>query len=268
MTHAPQQRGRSPTRRAATGAVRVLAWAGIAGVTIVVLAAAAILLALPAAEQRPQAVADWLGEQLGRELRLGSIELAWRDGAPVVVLGNLHVGEPGSPVLALGAAEVRNDALASLRAWRLRPPQVTVRGARVQVQRRSDGSLQMGGLGADPITGAGAAHALLLDAVPGAAGFAVEDATVTLHGFGPAQHAQTPVVLTPVSMHLRTEAGGLRLSGALATPAAPASPLRFTLRWPDRNADPLASAEITLSTRELHAAGAAGRESLTPLAAH
>jgi hypothetical protein len=61
MAHAPQQRGRSPTRRAATGALRVLAWLGIGVATIAALAAAAMLLMLPAAEQRPQAVADWLG---------------------------------------------------------------------------------------------------------------------------------------------------------------------------------------------------------------
>jgi uncharacterized protein (TIGR02099 family) len=251
MTHAPQQRGRSPARRTARGAVRVLAWAGIAGATIAVLAAAVLLLALPAVEQRPQAVAAWLGEQLGRELRLGSIEIAWRDAAPVILLGDLRIGEPGTPALALAAAEVRIDALASLRAGHLRPAQVTVRGARVQIQRQPDGSLQVAGLGEGHVTGAGAALALVLDALPGAADFALEDATVTLRGFGAARHAQTPVVLTPVSMHLRTEAAGLRLSGALATPAAPASPLRFTVRWPDRNADPLASAEITLSTREL-----------------
>ncbi len=207
------------------------------------------LLALPALEKRPQVVADWLGEQLGRPVRLREMQVGWSDGAPLVRLRGLELGAAGSG-LALDAAEVRVDALGSLKARALRPESVTVRGAQVQLSRGDDGSITLSGFGQTRTTRADAALGHLLGTLPGAARLGLEDATVTLDGFA-APGAAAPLVLAPVSLRLRAVAGGLRLAGAIALPASPATPLRFTLRWARRDTDPLAGADITLSTRDM-----------------
>jgi len=251
MPGAPQQREAAPARRTATGAARAVARVAITLALCAAVVAGALMLALPAVERRPQMVATWLGGQIGREVKLGALAFAWRGAGPVVLLEDLRIAAPGAGALVLAGAEVRIDALASLRAWTLRPAQVTVRGANVQLDRQADGTLQVAGLGEDRVTGAGAALGLVLDALPGGARFALEDATVTLTGFAHEARAGAALVFAPVSLQLRAEAAGMRLSGAVAMPGSPATPVRFTVRWPRREADPLQAAEITLSTRDL-----------------
>ena len=231
-----------------TRAVRVVLWGSVG---IAVLLAGALALALPALEQRPHLAAAWLSKQLGHEVRLGAFAITWRGGAPAIQLHELRLGTPGSGALALTNAELRIDPGASLRARALRPAQVTIRGARIQIELLADGTLQLAGLSEGPVVDAGEVLALLLGALPGQARLALEDATVTLHGFAHGEHAAAAITLTPVSVQLGPDARGVRLSGVLTLPEAPSAPVRFTLRWSERGANPLDSAEITLSTADL-----------------
>jgi uncharacterized protein (TIGR02099 family) len=220
-----------------------------AGATVTALALVMALL-LPVLEEHPDLAAGWLGEQLGREVQLQEVEVAWRNGAPVLRLRGLQLG--GREGLSLESTEVRVDPLASLRAGTLRPTALTVRGATIHLARQAGGSFTLGGLGAPrspagrttPGPDAGLALALL----PAFTGLRLEDGTVTVSGLPGLARA---VVLAPVSLHLQRRDGQIRLAGAVTPAGADTTPARFTLRWPEGPGGPLDNADFTVSAREL-----------------
>jgi len=246
------QPGPGSARTRTARALRAGLWMGAGAAVALALLAGAALLALPLLEQRPELAAGWLSEQLGRRVRLEQVEITWRGGAPLVRLRGVELGSAGDGgVLALDAAEVRVDALGSLRAGAVRPRAITVRGAELAVTRRPAGALAISGFGRDAATGAADAIGLALASLPRGAVLGLEEARVTLHGFLAAAGSAASITLAPVSVHLRAGGGGLRLAGTAAAPASPRTPLRFSLRVADASPASLATAELSLSTRGL-----------------
>ena len=73
--------------------------------------------------------------------------------------------------------------------------------------------------------------------------FHLENATVS-YDDGPGRSTtEAPIRLTPVNLRLKRATDTTQLSGTLAAPGAPSTPLRFTVRWPSSALSPLRAAE-------------------------
>ena len=224
-----------------------------ASVTVAALAGG-VALALATLENRPQLAADWLEEQLGREVRLREMVVAWDGAAPVLRLRGLEVG--GADGLSLDDTELLLDPFESLRARALRPAAVTVRGAAIALDRDADGTVTVVGLGRVQRANSGKAlggtvgRALggALSILPASTQLRLDGASITLTGFA---GGSAPIVLSPVMLRLHQVGSTVRVSGTVASAGAPATPARFSLRWPRESGNPLEQAELTFSVREL-----------------
>ena len=224
-----------------------------ASVTVAALAGG-VALALSTLENRPQLAADWIEEQLGREVRLREMVVAWDGASPVLRLRGLEVG--GADGLSLDDTELLLDPFESLRARALRPAAVTVRGAAIALDRDTDGTVTVVGLGhaqratSGKALGGTVGRALggALSILPASTQLRLDGASITLTGFA---GESAPMVLSPVTLRLHQAGSTVRVSGTVASAGAPATPARFSLRWPRESGNPLEQAELTFSVREL-----------------
>lgn len=128
---------------------RLFALGAIALVVLAVLITG-VRLVLPAADEYRGQIAAALSERLGLPVRMQRLQIGLAGLSPRLTLDDVALADPagGPDILSLRALELDLDLLASLR---LGSPQIraaTLVGARLVIQRRADGRIQIRGLGA------------------------------------------------------------------------------------------------------------------------
>lgn len=139
----------TPTRRRWRRLRRWL-WTAFAGL----LVSAAGLMALgrllvPWLVDSPQTVATWLGERIGRNVELESVQAHWDGPGPVLDLGGLRIsGQAGEPAaITLGRVRVQVDVYALLIPGRHFIRDFLLVDARVGLVREIDGRILLEGFG-------------------------------------------------------------------------------------------------------------------------
>ena len=244
-----EQRARKPRRRL----LRAGLWMAFGALLTVALIGATTTVLLETLEQRPQYIADWLGQQLGRTVSLRALELSWSDGAPVLRLKGLKVQAAGKQAggLALERSEIRVDALSSLRSGSLRLSKITVSGAEIHLRKDTDGQWLVAGLGSQERYRADAVIGQTLAVIPTGAEFSLVDASLKIEGVLHNNPRGTQLAFKPVSLNLRNNAENSRLSGTIGLPGLRQPPVRFSLRWKSRSGSPVKQSRLALIVRRL-----------------
>jgi len=210
-------------------------------------------LALDALEQQPQYAADWLSEQLGRNISLKAMMLSWNDGAPLLQLRGIKVKTMGlqADSLMLAQAEIRFDALASLRQIAPKISNITVRGAHVRLRRGKNGQWLIAGVASQGRYAADDALSQALAALPQGVVFSIENAHLGIEDVLENRPHGERLEFTPVSLNLRKLTNVSRLAGTIGLPGGQQHALRFSLRWAHDAGTPLKASKLALVTQDV-----------------
>ena len=221
-------------------------------ITIVVLTASAAML-FNILEQRPQYIADWLGQQIGRDVSLRAIELSWNDGAPLLRLNGLKVQAEGlhSGGLALEQSEIRFDALSSLRSGSPQLSRITVLGADIRLRRDENRQWLVAGLGTQGRYRADDVIGQTLAAIPKGTEFSLQDASLSIEDVLESDPRNSHLKLSPVNLNLYSGQSTSRLSGAIGLPGMNKKPVRFILRWSESAGSPIQASKLALIVNHL-----------------
>ena len=125
-------------------------WLGLATLIIVVgLLFSAVRLVLPELGKHHDEVAAWVGDALGRPVKIGALSAGWHGLGPSVDLRDVTVLDAAGEQAVLQCASARIDINLwdSLWEWQFEPGRLTVRGLHLAAVRRADGGISVMGLG-------------------------------------------------------------------------------------------------------------------------
>jgi len=102
-------------------------------------------------------VEAWLSDTLGQSVTIGVMRSSWQGWRSVLVLGDVHLLDAeGRTEQQFEEMQVVTDLRQLLLSGRTAIGRIRLSGARLEVERRADGSIVLGGLGELSQTGAGA----------------------------------------------------------------------------------------------------------------
>lgn len=239
-------------------------WATIIALIILVgVVTATVQLATPLLGGFRTDVERWLESTLRTPVRIEGLAVRWRSGGPELVAHNVAVLDvAGHPTVELGELSVALSLADVLRERRLRATRIGVAGVRLEILRRTDGSLGIRGVrpaatgrqAASDVADSPAAALLLL--LPER--LTVTDAEVTIED---RMRGRPPVTFRNAGLTLRNAGDLHEIDASLELPDPHRSILRLSGRL---NADPNAlenwGADLYLET-----AGAELAPLLSPL---
>lgn len=131
---------------------RLRRWLLVALASLLVGAAGVIALGrllVPWLVDSPETVAAWLGERIGREVELESVDAHWNGPGPLLDLSGLRIsGSEGEPAaITLGRARVQVDVYALLLPGRHLIREFLLVDAKVELVREADGRVALEGFG-------------------------------------------------------------------------------------------------------------------------
>lgn len=122
--------------------------------TAIVLAVVAVLLTmtrllLPLAENYRGDLARWASQALGHPVEVGSMSARWHRWGPELALFDVRMSDTatGPALLRFDEVHIGVDLIDAVREWRLQPSTIRVIGTHLVLVRRSDGRIQLQGLG-------------------------------------------------------------------------------------------------------------------------
>jgi len=212
-------------------------------------------LALPLANNQGAALQRWLGAQLGRQVRIGSIRGYWQGWTPELVLEAVRL-MPATGVanetssVRLAKVRLALDPLASLRALAPRVAAVTLTGVAVALVRDPSGVLSVRGLSGTGRTGIGAA---LPAALLGQARLRLENTAVI---WIDRRAHRPPLVLTDGTLELASNGPRHRLTATLRLPRKYGGKVEMRARIEGNPVGPEWSGDIYLQARGVRVAAA------------
>ena len=115
---------------------------------LLILVALCVALAsqlLPLLARHPDAVARWLGAQIGAPVELAAVEANWNRAGPLLTLSGLRIGSTPE-VLDIGSAQLQINVYAGL--WPgIALTELRLHGPELELQRQDDGRWRLDGLG-------------------------------------------------------------------------------------------------------------------------
>ena len=210
-------------------AATALGWVVVVLIIATGIAAALAQFATPLLGGFRTDVERWLESTLRTPVRIEGMAVRWRRQGPELVARNVAVlnlaGHPAVELRELTIAATLGDLL---RDWRLRPSHIGVAGVRLQVVRRTDGSLGIRGIrpaAAEPSaadTAAESTAAALLLLLPER--LAITDAEVTIED---RMRGRPPLTFRHASLTLRNEQDRHELNASLELPDGHGTHLRL-----------------------------------------
>lgn len=197
--------------------VRALGWFCAVGLVLLTLFAGALAYLTVNLEQHRSLVESTVSDALGRPVRVGTLDLGWDEGIPLLAIGDLEILDDGGEVTAgFRSAELHLDLVSTLRAHALISRQIRIIGARISVHRDAAGSVRISGLGRrDPSPGGmRSARQLLL----GPARVSFSDAKLL---FFDARLGGEPIELG-LRIDIERQDAGQELTGLVELPGQPA----------------------------------------------
>ena len=188
---------------------------------------AAVQLAAPLLGVFRTDVERWLESTLRTPVRIEGLAVRWRTRGPELVARNVAVLDiAGRPTVELGELTIAAALGDVLRDRRLRPSRIGVAGVRLQVVRKTDGSLGIRGIrpaaadrAGEDADSAGAALLLLLPEH-----LAITDAEITIED---RMRGRPPVTFRNANLTLRNANDRHEISASLELPDASRSRLRL-----------------------------------------
>ncbi len=131
---------------------RALARTLLVAALLTVAVVGLVRVMLPSVGHYREEVAAWIGESLGKQVAIGSLEAGWRGWTPELWVSDVRVLGPGDAagetrtLARFEHASITLDPLETLTQGALVPRELTVRGASLAVSRDASGQLRVSGM--------------------------------------------------------------------------------------------------------------------------
>jgi uncharacterized protein (TIGR02099 family) len=222
-----------------------------AGVLVAAVLVTTVRMVLPDIGVYRNEVEAWVGSYMGYPVAIRSMEASWQGWVPNLSLRNIDIlNSAGTRAIThFASARIAIDPVATLLARHIVPQQLVVSGFDVSIVRRKNGAIfiQEINMGTDP--GANTERSELADWLFRQERIRIERGTVkwtdNLHG-------QEPILLTNVTLTLRSDGSRLQVDGSTSLPPAYGKNMDFAL---DASGDLLTSSwsgEFYLSANDIN----------------
>ncbi len=222
-----------------------------AGVLMAAVLVTAVRMVLPDIGIYRSEVEAWVGNYMGYPVAIRSLDASWQGWVPNLSLRNIDVlNSAGTQAIThFASAQIAVDPIATLLARHIVPQQLVVSGFDVSIVRRQNGAIfiQEINMGTEP--GINAERSELADWLFRQERIRIEQGTIkwtdNLHG-------QEPILLTNVTLTLRSDGSRLQVEGSTSLPPAYGKNMDFAF---DASGDLLTSSwsgEFYLSANDIN----------------
>jgi uncharacterized protein (TIGR02099 family) len=200
-------------------------------IAVIALVGAAALLSvartwLPQFGAQRAEVQRWVSQAVGQPVQIDALEAEWRGLYPVLHLRGVRLLDPDKRHTLLRFAELRVvvDPYAALYRWRVQVRALSVIGARLSVERRADGSLDV--LGFEDMPDSKTDSMAVLAWLASQPELSLLRSEIHWHD---ARSAAPPLVFSAVDLQLENDGTRHKLAGATRLPQSLGSQLRCVI---------------------------------------
>ena len=163
-------------------------------------------------------VEAWVSNYMGLPIAIRSLDATWYGWIPYLELRNIDLlNRAGTEVIThFESAKVAINPIATLRARRFVPKQLTVSGFNISVVRLPSGAINIAGVSIDHPGAVASNQGELAEWLFSQERIRIEKGTVE---WIDALHEQEPILLQDVTLELRSGSGRLQVNGSTTLPA-------------------------------------------------